>query len=216
MQIKDSGTRHTYEGGATRDAAKNKGRFDLNPFEGEWRMARVMEEGLKKYGPRNWEKGMPVSLCLSKAKSHLARACSGFTDEDHLGMAIWNLMTAVTIQHRCKAGVLDPKWDDSHLPVPEIPGYEPPKIIHASDPPPLDIPRPSGADVLAECFRLFWLGQDRLRSGGDAGAGGSADGVAVPSGSEVPPSLQYSGGGGGGTEGAPGVAACAAGDGVTG
>lgn len=58
--IKDSGDRHTFESGAVRDMQEGKGRMDLLPPLGLIRLSKHFEQGAKKYGERNWEKGIPI------------------------------------------------------------------------------------------------------------------------------------------------------------
>jgi hypothetical protein len=54
----DSGKRETFETGAVRDTAEGKPRFDLfSPFAME-RIGCWLEQGARKYKPRNWELGM--------------------------------------------------------------------------------------------------------------------------------------------------------------
>lgn len=105
-EFKDSGTRREFETGAVRDAACDKGRWDLLPFDAIQELARVFETGCKKYGDRNWEKGIPVSTYLDSAGRHLAKAASGWTDEPHLPMAMWNIACAIQTIKWVSDGVL--------------------------------------------------------------------------------------------------------------
>ncbi|KKK51491.1 hypothetical protein LCGC14_3114400, partial [marine sediment metagenome] len=41
-------------------------------------------KGAEKYAPRNWEKGIPFSICVGKLQRHLAEYMMGKTDEPHL------------------------------------------------------------------------------------------------------------------------------------
>ena len=50
-----------------------------------------MEEGCGKYGDRNWEKGIPAHSFADSAFRHFVKYMDGWTDEDHLIAAIWNL-----------------------------------------------------------------------------------------------------------------------------
>jgi hypothetical protein len=93
--FKDSGQRTEFATGARRDIQEGKGRFDLLPFDALQEVAAVFEAGAKKYGDRNWEKGIPVRAFLSSAARHLFKAICGFTDEPHLPMAAWNLLCAI-------------------------------------------------------------------------------------------------------------------------
>jgi hypothetical protein len=95
---KDSGQRETMETGSVRDSREGKGRFDLvSPFALA-RLAGVYERGAKKYSARNWEKGQPYSRFLDSAKRHLEAFHRGWTDEDHLAQAAWNIFAIMHFQ----------------------------------------------------------------------------------------------------------------------
>lgn len=89
--IKDSGERTQFESGAVRDMHEGKGRFDLLPMCVLMRLARHYESGCLKYGDRNWEKGIPCHSYADSAMRHIVKYMDGWTDEDHLIAAIWNL-----------------------------------------------------------------------------------------------------------------------------
>jgi len=91
MAIKDSGERREFESGAVRDMAEGKGRFDLLPMCVLSRLAKHYENGARKYSERNWEQGIPCHSYADSAMRHLVRYLDGWTDEDHLIAAIWNL-----------------------------------------------------------------------------------------------------------------------------
>lgn len=95
---KDSGIRQEFDTGAVRDTQEGKGRFDLISPIGERRLARRYEQGAKKYGDRNWQKGIPISRCLGSAKRHISQYFAGDTSEDHLAAAAWNLFTAMDME----------------------------------------------------------------------------------------------------------------------
>ena len=76
-QIKDSGQRRDFGTGAVRDMAQGKGRFDLIPWQTIRALAIHYEKGCKKYGDRNWEKGIPVNSFLDSAVRHLAQVIDG-------------------------------------------------------------------------------------------------------------------------------------------
>ena len=61
----------------------------------------VLTYGSKKYGDRNWEKGMPFSRYVDSAKRHLDKYIMGMTDEDHLAAAAWNIFA---IMHHQELG----------------------------------------------------------------------------------------------------------------
>lgn len=89
--IADSGDRTEFGSGAVRDMHEGKGRFDLLPMCVLMRLARHYEAGSKKYGDRNWEKGIPCHSFADSAMRHLVKYMDGWKDEDHLIAAIWNL-----------------------------------------------------------------------------------------------------------------------------
>ena len=89
--IADSGDRTEFQTGAVRDMHEGKGRFDLLPMCVLMRLARHYENGSKKYGDRNWEKGIPCHSFADSAMRHLVKYLDGYRDEDHLIAAIWNL-----------------------------------------------------------------------------------------------------------------------------
>ena len=89
--IKDSGERTEFESGAVRDMHEGKGRLDLLPMCVLMRLSKLNENGSKKYGDRNWEKGIPAHCYVDSAFRHLVKYMDGWKDEDHLISAIWNL-----------------------------------------------------------------------------------------------------------------------------
>ena len=93
--IKDSGERTQFSTGACRDMHEGKGRMDLLPWAAIMEVAKHCEEGAKKYGEHNVNKGIPTSSFCDSAARHLAKYLDGWTDEDHLLAAAWNLLWAV-------------------------------------------------------------------------------------------------------------------------
>lgn len=89
--IKDSGDRTEFQSGAVRDMHEGKGRFDLLPMCVLMRLAKHYEAGARKYAERNWEQGIPCHSFADSAMRHLVKYMDGYTDEDHLIAAIWNL-----------------------------------------------------------------------------------------------------------------------------
>lgn len=98
MEIKDSGTRRAFESGAVRDMSEGKGRMDLLPWSAIMEVSKHCENGAKKYGEHNVDKGIPThSLCDSAAR-HLAKYLDGWNDEPHLLAAAWNLLWAIQME----------------------------------------------------------------------------------------------------------------------
>ena len=73
-------------------------RFDLITPIGLRRVAEAYGEGASKYPLGNWTKGIPESSLLQHAYAHLAAYMMGDKSEDHIGHAIWNLMTLAHFQ----------------------------------------------------------------------------------------------------------------------
>lgn len=61
-----------------------------------------MERGAKKYGERNWEKGIPIQSFIDSACRHYLKFLRGDTDEPHLVAAGWNIMCCMTTVIRQK------------------------------------------------------------------------------------------------------------------
>jgi hypothetical protein len=53
------------------------------------------EEGAKKYGENNWQKGIPVNCYLDSAIRHYLKWRRGDKDEPHDRAFIWNLMCCI-------------------------------------------------------------------------------------------------------------------------
>lgn len=96
--IKDSGDRTTFETGAVRDMHEGKGRMDLLPWEALIEVSKHCEEGAKKYGERNCEKGIPIHSLIDSAFRHLAKYTIGMDDEPHLRAAAWNILFALYME----------------------------------------------------------------------------------------------------------------------
>lgn len=59
------------------------------------------QEGAKKYGERNWEKGIPIHSYIDSAVRHYLKFRRGDTDERHDRAFVWNLLCAIwTIQNK--------------------------------------------------------------------------------------------------------------------
>lgn len=98
--IKDSGERRQFydaEGKpvAVRDMAEGKGRFDLMPWAALMEVAKHCENGSRKYGEHNVDKGLPTSSFADSGIRHLAKWLDGWTDEPHLISAAWNILWAI-------------------------------------------------------------------------------------------------------------------------
>ncbi len=93
-------------------------------FFANYRVARQLERGAKRYDARNWEKGMPLSWFADSAARHLAKAIAGFDDEDHLAAARWNIDALMEGQERIKRGLWPAELDDlPHTYAGQEPGF---------------------------------------------------------------------------------------------
>lgn len=110
--IKDSGDRRIFESGAQRDRGELKGAPVLRPVHALMVLDRHMEHGAKKYMPRNWEKGMPLSEYYNSASRHAEKMLAGYTDEDHEAAWLWNVCTFIETRHRIKMGILPAELND--------------------------------------------------------------------------------------------------------
>ena len=64
-------------------------------------LAKHFEEGAKKYGERNWEKGLPVHCYIDSAVRHYLKWRRGDKDEPHDRAFVWNLVCCIwTMKHR--------------------------------------------------------------------------------------------------------------------
>lgn len=111
-KLPDSGRRMAFGTGAIREPAQDKGRFDLLSPESIAALARHFEAGAKKYPPRNWEQGTPLSRFTDSALRHMFQFMEGKTDEDHLIAAAWNVMALWTTRDRIRRGLLPKRLDD--------------------------------------------------------------------------------------------------------
>lgn len=89
----------SFETGAVRDIG-GKGRMDLLPMCALLRLSKYYETGCSTHGERNWEKGIPMHSFLDSAIRHLVKYMDGWTDEDHLCAAAWNIMSAMWTEEK--------------------------------------------------------------------------------------------------------------------
>ena len=67
--------------------------------ERKWSVPELMletsihfEEGAKKYGENNWQKGIPIKCYIDSAVRHYLKWRNGDTDEPHDRAFVWNLL----------------------------------------------------------------------------------------------------------------------------
>lgn len=111
-EVKDSGKRQQFSTGSVRDTQEGKGRYDLITPIGLRRLAIHYENGAKKYGDRNWEKGQPLGRYLESAIRHIYTFLEGSRDEDHLAAAAWNILACIHTEEKIKAGELPEELDN--------------------------------------------------------------------------------------------------------
>jgi hypothetical protein len=64
-------------------------------------VSKQFEEGAKKYGEHNWQKGIPVTCYIDSAVRHYLKILAGWTDEPHDRAFVWNLMCCIwTCEHK--------------------------------------------------------------------------------------------------------------------
>jgi len=114
-KVKDSGKHQEFETGSKRDTRDGKGRFDLIPSYALTRLARHYENGAKKYGDRNWERGQPLARYLDSMIRHAYKFLGGSQEEDHLAAVAWNALAYIETEHRIEQGILSVDLDDIEL-----------------------------------------------------------------------------------------------------
>ncbi len=58
-------------------------------------VAKHFEEGAKKYGENNWQKGLPVNCYIDSAVRHYLKWLRGDKDEPHDRAFVWNLICCI-------------------------------------------------------------------------------------------------------------------------
>lgn len=70
-------------------------------FTGAIEVSKQYEEGCKKYGDFNWQKGIPIHCYIDSACRHYIKWRRGDNDEPHDRATIWNLLGAIwTAKHK--------------------------------------------------------------------------------------------------------------------
>ena len=111
-EVKDSGERQEFETGSVRDTEDGKGRPDLFPTYPLRRLAVHYQNGAKKYGDRNWEKGQPLGRYLGSAFRHWLDLMDNTQDEDHASAILWNIIAYMHTRKRIEDGLLPAALDD--------------------------------------------------------------------------------------------------------
>lgn len=58
-------------------------------------VSKHFEEGARKYGDNNWQKGIPVDCYIDSAIRHYLKFKRGDTDEPHDRAFVWNIMCCI-------------------------------------------------------------------------------------------------------------------------
>ena len=67
-------------------------------------VSKHFEEGARKYGENNWQKGIPASCYINSAIRHYLKWRRGDNDEPHHRAFVWNLMCCCwEVDHHAKA-----------------------------------------------------------------------------------------------------------------
>lgn len=75
--------------------------YDNNVYTAYLEIAKHFEEGAKKYGDNNWQKGIPVRCYIDSAVRHYLKYLRGDKDEPHDRAFCWNILCAIwTCKHK--------------------------------------------------------------------------------------------------------------------
>jgi hypothetical protein len=58
-------------------------------------VSKHFEEGAKKYGEHNWQKGIPTHCYIDSAVRHYLKFLRGDTDENHSRAFVWNVICCI-------------------------------------------------------------------------------------------------------------------------
>lgn len=82
------------------DALNSSGVYH-DPYTMILEVAKHFEEGAKKYGEYNWQKGIPVHCYIDSAVRHYSKWLRGDKDEPHDRAFVWNILCCIwTIIHK--------------------------------------------------------------------------------------------------------------------
>lgn len=78
------------------------GSFDIMFLE----VSKQFEDGAKKYGECNWQKGIPINCYIDSAVRHLLKNHQGYKDEPHDRAFVWNILCCIwTCEHKPELNV---------------------------------------------------------------------------------------------------------------
>ena len=108
----ETGSRREFSTGAESQASSGKGTPVLVPGDAIIDIAKHFEKGAELYGPRNWEKGIPLSEQLNSLERHLQQEKMGMTDEPHARALAWRAIVYLDTTLRIEKGMLPAELDD--------------------------------------------------------------------------------------------------------
>lgn len=74
--------------------------FDHDEMTMILEVAKHFEEGCKKYGENNWQKGIPIYCYIDSAVRHYLKYLRGDKDEHHDRAFCWNILCCIwTVEH---------------------------------------------------------------------------------------------------------------------
>ncbi len=76
-------------------------------------VSKHFEEGAKKYGEYNWQKGIPTHCYIDSAVRHYLKYLRGDTDEPHDRAFVWNILCCIwTCIHKPELNDYAPKGEE--------------------------------------------------------------------------------------------------------
>lgn len=79
-------------------------------------VAKHFEEGAKKYGENNWQKGIPVKRYIDSAVRHYIKFLRGDMDEPHDRAFVWNIICGIwTCMHKPELNDYAKREDDDNV-----------------------------------------------------------------------------------------------------
>ena len=66
-----------------------------DPYSNMLEVAKHFEEGAKKYGEHNWQKGIPTHCYIDSAVRHYLKWLRGDDDEPHDRAFVWNILCCI-------------------------------------------------------------------------------------------------------------------------
>lgn len=76
-------------------------RYEGEDYEMLLEVAKHFEDGAKKYGEYNWQKGIPTHCYVDSAVRHYLKYLRGDTDEPHDRAFVWNILCCIwTCKHK--------------------------------------------------------------------------------------------------------------------